>query len=545
MIPPTEAQQAVINEGRNCVVLAKPGSGKTFTVTCKIRQILPALLPHQGVIALSYTIKASNELKDRCFAGNMDKKSSFFGTIDSFFLSEIIAPFGGHVFGKPEKKIEVIEMRDTEGFENFKSINKAESYSKVIAEYLSHLAQLYRKGWVVLDSFGFLGVYIYNHSLACRKYLKARYTTIIIDEYQDCGDWQHLLFLRLADAGLQAIAVGDPDQSIYECFEKYTKYLIELPQRHGFIPYQLDKNHRSHPSIVNYSLRLLSPQSNLLPCDETRVYKKLIVGFEPQIGEWLTDAIPLLVEQLNIPHLNQVAILVKTKDTAKAIQEFLRLPHKPILASPMENESSIWGRLFIDILVWLFGEEVNLITFVERYLDFEYHLQESQKVMRLLKEIKVGVQTDEHLLSTYLPYFISIADTIYPSDRNTKAISKLHGILLNEDGLRVFKPAAPNEVQIRTLHSSKGLEFDLVFHLNLHKWILPQQKPDRSGSWGYSQYTQDLNLHYVGITRAKKCCVLCTSTLRPKGKNNEVGKAKESEFLSLHDLPSLRGELEI
>lgn len=104
MLPPTEAQQAVINESRNCVVLARPGSGKTFTVTCKIRQILPALLPHQGIIALSYTIKASNELKDRCLAGNIDKKSSFFGTIDSFFLSEIIAPFGGHILGKQKRK---------------------------------------------------------------------------------------------------------------------------------------------------------------------------------------------------------------------------------------------------------------------------------------------------------------------------------------------------------------------------------------------------------------------------------------------------------
>jgi superfamily I DNA/RNA helicase len=544
MLPPTQEQQAIIDEVKNCVVLAKPGSGKTFTVTCKIRQILPALLPHQGVIALSYTNKASNELKDRCLAGNMNKKASFFGTIDSFFLSEIIIPFGSHVFGRPGKRIDVIDAKDTEGFENFKPINKTENYPKIIAEYFPQIALLYRQGWVVLQSFGFLGAYIYNHSLACRRYLKARYTTIIIDEYQDCGDWQHLLFLRLVDAGLQGIAVGDPDQSIYECFDKYTKYLIELPERHGFVPYQLNKNHRSHPSIINYSLRLLSPDSNLLPCDEIRVYKKQIIGSETQIGQWLTGVIPTMVEELSIPQLNQVVILVKTKDTAKIIQKSLELPHKPILASPFDEESSAWGRLFIDVLAWLYSEEVNLMTFVERYLDFDYHLQESQKVIRLLKELKVAVQTEEHLLNTYLSHFISIADTIYPTDKNSKAVSKLDATLQNEEAIKTFKPAAPNEVQIRTLHSSKGLEFDLVFHLNLYEYILPKKEPDQFNKWKPSQLTQDLNLHYVGITRAKKCCVICTSTSRTNWKN-KITRAQESEFLSRNDLPSLRKELEI
>lgn len=289
---------------------------------------------------------------------------------------------------------------------------------------------------------------------------------------------------------------------------------------------------------------MLSPQSNLLSCDETRVYKKQIVGSETQIGQWLTGAIPTLVEQLNISHFSQVAILVRTKDTARIIQESLGLPHKPILASPFDEESSTWGRLFIDILLWLFGEDVNIMTFVERYLDFEYNLQKSQKVIRLLKELKIAAQTDVHLLSAYFSHFISIADTIYPSDNNSNAIKKLHATLQNDSAMKTFKPAAPNEIQIRTLHSSKGLEFDLVFHLNLYKYILPKQSKNRFNKWEYSQHTQDLNLHYVGITRAKKCCVLCTSTLRHKW-TKEKGEAQESEFLTLHDLASLRNELEI
>jgi DNA helicase-2/ATP-dependent DNA helicase PcrA len=81
-----------------------------------------------------------------------------------------------------------------------------------------------------------------------------------------------------------------------------------------------------------------------------------------------------------------------------------------------------------------------------------------------------------------------------------------------------------------TLHKSKGLEFDLVFHLDLYRWILPQFNGD---------YAQDLNLHYVGITRAKEACILCNSTHRHNS-NDQIVVAEDSEFLSLEGLPELR-----
>ena len=45
----TPEQQKVIDEPGNCVVLAKPGSGKTFTLSIKIKSILPTLPAHKGV----------------------------------------------------------------------------------------------------------------------------------------------------------------------------------------------------------------------------------------------------------------------------------------------------------------------------------------------------------------------------------------------------------------------------------------------------------------------------------------------------------------
>lgn len=46
-----------------------------------------------------FTNKASDELKRRCKQRCADTKQSFFGTIDKFYISQIIIPFSSHVTG--------------------------------------------------------------------------------------------------------------------------------------------------------------------------------------------------------------------------------------------------------------------------------------------------------------------------------------------------------------------------------------------------------------------------------------------------------------
>lgn len=86
---PTDIQKDIIDFEGNVVVLASPGSGKTFVLSEKIRRVLDddALLNYQGVIAISYTRKASANLKRRTIGNGMPSKNSFFGTIDNFCLN--------------------------------------------------------------------------------------------------------------------------------------------------------------------------------------------------------------------------------------------------------------------------------------------------------------------------------------------------------------------------------------------------------------------------------------------------------------------------
>lgn len=81
-----------------------------------------------------------------------------------------------------------------------------------------------------------------------------------------------------------------------------------------------------------------------------------------------------------------------------------------------------------------------------------------------------------------------------------------------------------------TLHKSKGLEFNIVFHMDMYKWIIPNEYGDESS------VQQDLNLHYVGLTRAKDACYIMNGTARFRSKKNDYILQSHLHFLVNQDL---------
>ena len=287
---PTNQQQKIIGASGNLVIVANPGSGKTFVLSEKIKTILPELIETKGVIAISYTNKASQELKSRCLKNGLAPKASFFGTMDKFYLSEIIIPFAKQLFGIPKIDISVVKRSDlTDDIrEELESLDNVIDPDNLPKEHVLMLKKMFLDGKIILESVGLLSVYVFNHNQACKNYIKARYTHIIIDEYQDSGKEQHLLFLKINALGLSAIAVGDANQSIFKFSGKSSEYLLDLAKREDeFQLFPLDYNHRCHPSIINYSLLLLNPKSQLLDYDDIHVHEKLVQGNEVSIGQLL------------------------------------------------------------------------------------------------------------------------------------------------------------------------------------------------------------------------------------------------------------------
>lgn len=529
---PSKEQQNIIDYTGHTVVIAQPGSGKTFTLSNKIVNILNNLPDYKGVIAISFTRKASRELEKRCLQGGIDRKGSFFGTMDKFYISETILPFGRHIFGKPKKELEIVE-KDHEIVKEYIKTDQIEDLNSWLKTNIQILKTLYIEGYVLLESVAILALYIIENSRACTNYLKARYSHIIIDEYQDSGREQHELFIKLKELGLIGIAVGDINQSIYGFANKSPEYLIELAQDGDFKLFQLTKNHRCHPSIINYSMKLISKDFiDFIPTDENRVFSKKIQGTEKDIARWLDQAIPGCMAHFGVKGHNEVGILVRYNRTGKIIDQHLSLEHKFFDGTPFDNDSSLWGNIFESILNFAYSNNTTKYELIESYLDIELQLDRAKQIIKLLNNIET-IRTSDSALDL-IDDFISIARIIHPNAENKNAVNILKTVLSNQKLLDKFKPAESNEVQIMTLHKSKGLEFKIVFHLDLYEYVFPSKFNGE-----YTAPLQDLNLHYVGITRAKECCVLCTSSRRHNAKG-EVRDGIESIFLRINRLLSLR-----
>lgn len=194
-------QEEIVETSGNLIVRASAGTGKTFTMVNKIAKEIDDNHTHKVIAAITFTIKAAQEIKDRL---SVDISQHFIGTNNSFVIEEVIKPFMKDVYGADfdldmstdySVKVNTFE----EGIEKVKNEGILCSYKDNKRNFIFDLAQI-----------------IVKRSLACRLYLQAKYFKIYIDEYQDCDESMHNFFMYLCDKlNIETFIVGDEKQSIY------------------------------------------------------------------------------------------------------------------------------------------------------------------------------------------------------------------------------------------------------------------------------------------------------------------------------------------
>ena len=521
---PTEEQKHIIEHAGNIVVTARPGSGKTYTIVEKIAEVLPALPDYKGIIAISFTNKASDELKKRCKSRCSDTKQSFFGTIDKFYISQIIIPFACHITGSKAE---------------YKVINSVEENSRY-ATLLNHKGNLssseydllvdgLREGMIFLKYTGETAMYILEKIPGTILYLKARYSHIIIDEYQDCGEIQDKIFTQLVENGLTGIAVGDINQAIYGFTNRFPRYLISLIGRKEFTHFELSKNHRCHPGISEYSLCLYNV-SKTVPT-EKRIFRVNVLGDERNIAASIDDHIDKIKGKYGVAKNNQIAILCRSNSTISKLYESLRTPCKVYGETVLDKDNSDWGRIFRDLISSSFDDNIFAIDYVEQIFSEEYEPAKYRLALSLCESI---FSCPFHDFSSMEEKIILFAKLVYPNAETETAINNLRSVISDPLMLNNYVPAHENEINLMTLHKSKGLEFNIVFHMDMYRWILPNEYGDTETR------QQDLNLHYVGITRAKDICYIMNGSKRYRAKQNDYISAEPSPFLNLPGLAERR-----
>lgn len=527
----TKQQAKILKYNGNTVITANPGSGKTFTLVEKIGLVLNILKNYQGVIAISYTNKASKEVKDRL--KNIELKNSFIGTLDSFYLSEIIIPFSKHIIGK-NVEIDIVGELDEESKLNGLS---CEDPSPVI---LAELIIWLRSGKIPLSKNAEIAYYFLNNIPECLDYMLAKYKYLFVDEYQDCSQIQHSIFDLLISRGVIGFCVGDTKQSIYGYAKKSPQYLMELTSDKRFKHFELSENMRSHQSIVDYSTRLLDEHhiiSRYL-IDENRVIKISVDGDESVIMSGIAKSLENMKKCYGVKKNNKVALLCRKNSTVERLAKYCKIPCKAHLSNPFDSIKN--RNRTIDLLsriLFAYYEYHNKLSTIIEFCDDFFELPDNER--RKLKGIVRKIFSISELeLANHMDDFQNYLRLVDDKELSGYQMSVLKIIFCDIEKLDYFKPAKDNEVQIMSFHKAKGLEFDITFIFDNYRYILPSE-------WGneYKHFEEDLRLHYVALTRASKACYIMQGNLRYREKQGDLVSAKDSIFLSINGLPSHRRDL--
>ncbi|WP_439877862.1 UvrD-helicase domain-containing protein [Pseudomonas prosekii] len=538
MITFTKSQREAIEHPGNLVITACPGSGKTTVISEKIRNEVDTLKRHRGVIAITFTRKASKELATRCKRGGKETKSSFFGTIDAFCITDIVLPFSQFIFGPGPKNLEPKfsdELTDEEKLiikESEELLGEIEL--KNLNDYLPTLKKLYQRGCIFFPAIPLLANHIIENSNACRNYLKARYSAVYIDEYQDSSSSQHDLFLLLLALGIRGICVGDIQQSIYGWRKSSPEFLKQLIGRPDFHHVTVSINYRCHTSISNYASRIFSENSDVAPSEEIRVYQCLVEGDELDTASKLNKIIPSILKKFPIKKNSDIAILTRYNKGLQRIREKLTIPCKIYTEDELGKIESKTSQLWASLLEFRLNKTILTEDILNTYSSIADTNRNRLRSLRdaIKKTRTVSLEDLEDCLIGTSKLLLDTAATAFE-------IHALHQIIQDHEALNHYLPPTDDQVQCMTLHKSKGLEFDIVIHLDLVDWVFPKRIPGQNFNDAvYPELEQDLNLHYVGITRARRACVLIHTTQRINAQG-VVKNADPSIFLSLPGLENL------
>ena len=395
---------------------------------------------------------------------------------------------------------------------------------------------------------------------------------ILVDEYQDTNFIQSKWLSLLSEKNKNLCCVGDDDQSIYSWRGAEIKNFLEFDQVYKDTKViRLEENYRSSQNILSVASGLIANNQNRVgkTLKATMEDGDLVNlncfknGRDEAIG--ISDEIEKIKKKFSY---NNIAILVRAIFQTREFEErFLKvgIPYRIIGGTKFYERAEIKDCIAYLRLVYQNKDDLAFERIVNNpkrsigdssiKLIHEYskknnlNLESSSRKMiqeNLIKpKTKVGLQLFLNLLSKWR------------NDINIKSIShiKLLQIILDESGYSSMlknKKDLENEnrlenikellsamkefdnlesflehvalatsidknwegekVNLMTMHSAKGLEFDVIFLPGWEEGLFPHQKSiEEKGQDGLEE---ERRLAYVGITRAKKLALISFSMNR-------------------------------
>lgn len=419
---------------------------------------------------------------------------------------------------------------------------------------------------------------------------RSRFKYVHVDEYQDTNYAQYKLVNILTSDNDNLCVVGDDDQSIYGWRGADIRNILDFEKDYpNAVVIKLEQNYRSTSNILNAANQVIAhnqerKEKNLWTAhSDGDLISLFSAGDEREEAAWICDRIQQMKQHDIKP--NGLAVLYRTNAQSRVIEDmFIRagIPYKVygsqkfydrkeikdvlaylrVISNPSDDVSlkriinqpkrSI-GNATIQELVKESNEE-NLPMFSMLYDIPETLSSRPHKCVEAFGNLLADLITasEEKSLTDFVSFLIEKTGLIkqYENDLSDEAKTRIENINELIGAIKEFEAQADNPtlseylenvqlttdldsspekmdfVALMTMHSAKGLEFDVVFVAGLEENLFPSYR----STVDEIKMEEERRLCYVALTRARKKLYLSFATSRTL--YNQATYNKPSRFLN-------------
>ena len=312
-------------------VLASAGAGKTRVLTERVRYILQQR-ENEGVIALTFTNKAAEEMKSRLLDSDEAAERAWIATIHS--VAQRMLGQYGHTIGLPSElqiyekdqdRMEVFiqSLRDgridIDEYLNVDNSKEKRNRERQLQQIMNRFSLIKREMlnrdevandelWdkfndyqsALLDSGGidfddilyYANRLLLTHDWIARIY-RTKFPNICVDEAQDLNRLQYEFIKALCgEATKSVMMVGDPNQMIYGFNGSSSEYLCDhFPRDFSAIKFELIENFRSTTEVIK-AANSLKPSSQMgLSYALRGKFQVEVLDDEEKQAEWIVSSV--------------------------------------------------------------------------------------------------------------------------------------------------------------------------------------------------------------------------------------------------------------
>lgn len=437
-------------------------------------------------------------------------------------------------------------------------------HDKVIGlVYEKYLKLLKENNSVDFDDLLLKPVEIFKKRKDILEKYQERFRYILVDEYQDTNSIQYELCKMLAKKYNNIFVVGDANQSIYSWrnadYRNILNFEKDYKNAHVVL---LEENYRSTNTILKAANSVIKNNNegtklNLwTSIGDGEKVEYIRVEDEIKESSFVINKIKELVSEGY--SYSDFAVLYRTNAQSRTVEEaFVRnnIPYNIIGSYYFYNRKEIKDLIAYLNLIYNTNDSVSLERVINTpkrgigtktidnirekanmndislfdAIDSGKELEFKKLILELIEDSKTMNLSDlieDVLVKTGLRREYELDKSI-ESDTKVENLNEFKSLAVNFEDNGIYDLSTflenimlvsdkgqyaedDNNVNIMTLHSAKGLEFNIVFILGMEEGIFPHSRSYESAK----ELEEERRLCYVGITRAKKKLYLLSARTR-------------------------------